>query len=189
MESGHFFFLTHDKACAEVGSKTLCGMKILLGIGRCVGAGILALGLVGLAGCLATPVERTGGPGSITIPNTNTVAVATAAREVFPRYGFSTGPSGLPNWISFQRPVGRTGQLAFGGFHGQTVIRARLTLLPIAGTNDIRVIPRVSNVRSAGVPGFEDETPMIFRSWATQLRPILREIHDRAANAAATPPR
>ena len=135
-----------------------------------------------LAGCLVSPVERSGGPGSTTITNTNVRAVANASRDAFARHGFRPGPSGLPQWISFERPAGRTGRLLYGPI-GNTAMRVRLTLVPIPGSNDIRVVPRVSSVRNAGRPGFEDETPMLIRSWAAQLRPVMREINAAASNA------
>ncbi len=134
-----------------------------------------------MAGCLVSPVERSGGPGSITIPNTNVRAVANASRDAFARHGFRPGPSSLPAWISFERPAGRTGQIMFGPV-GNTAMRVRLTLVQIPGSHDIRVVPRVSSVRNAGRPGFEDETPMLLRSWAAQLRPVLREVKAGAAN-------
>lgn len=150
--------------------------RILIIRGALLGACLL------MAGCLATPVERSGGPGSITIPNTNVRAVANASRDAFARHGYRPGPSSFPTWISFERPAGRTGRLMYGPV-GSTAVRVRLTLVPIPGGNDIRVVPRVSSVRHAGRPGFEDETPTLLRSWAAQLRPVLREVQAGAANA------
>lgn len=141
-----------------------------------------------LAGCLVSPVERSGAPGSITIPNTNPAAVASAARDVFARYGYRPGPSGMPRWISFERPAGRTGEILFGGPLGNTAIRVRLELAPIPGTGDIRVMPGVRSVRNAGRAGFENETPMLLRAWSAQLRPLMREIKSRSANAGPLGP-
>lgn len=136
-----------------------------------------------LAGCLASPVERSGGPGSRTIANTNPQAIAAASRDVFAAHGFRPSPSNMPHWIAFERPAGRTGEVMFGGWHGNTAIRVRLALVPIPGTHDIRVMPSVRRVSNAGRAGFERETGMALRSWATQLRPLLREVESRAANA------
>ncbi|MBE2181085.1 MAG: hypothetical protein IAE97_11505 [Chthoniobacterales bacterium] len=137
-----------------------------------------------LSGCLVSPVERSGGPGSITIPNTNIRAVADASRKAFARYGYRPAPSNMPHWIAFERPAGRTGEIMFGGWmHGGTAIRVRLNLVPIPGTSDIRIMPSVRRVSNAGRPGFERETTMALRSWAAQLRPVLQDVQSRAANA------
>ena len=145
---------------------------------------VLPAAAILLGGCLASPVERSGSPGSITVPNTNPAAVAAAARAVFARYGYAPGPSALPRHISFERAAGRTGEIMFGSpVHNNTAIRVRLDLVPIAGTRDIRVMPSVSRVRNAGRAGFEDETGMLLRSWSAQFRPALREIKARSANA------
>lgn len=143
--------------------------------------GVLACLL--FSGCLVSPVERSGGPGSITVPNTNPRAVAAASREAFARYGFRPAPSNMPHWIAFDRPAGRTGEIMFGGLHGDTTIRVRLALVPIPGTADIRIMPSVRRVSNAGRAGFERETAMALRSWSTQLRPVLREVQSQAANA------
>lgn len=144
---------------------------------------LLAVSLA-LAGCVLSPVERSGGPGSVTIPNTNPVAIARASRTAFARYGFRQSRSAMPHWIAFDRPAGRTGEIMFGGIHaGDTAIRARLTMIPIAGTHDIRVMPTVLRVTDASSASFARETGMLFRSWSSQLRPVLREIQAQASNA------
>lgn len=136
-----------------------------------------------LAGCLVSPVERSGGPGAITISNTNSRAVAAASRAAFARYGYRPAPSNMPHWIAFDRPAGRTGEIMFGGLQGDTTIRVRLALVPIPGTNDIRIMPSVRRVSNAGRAGFERETGMALRSWSAQLRPVLLEVQAQAANA------
>ena len=155
------------------------GVNLKMSILRAVLPGAALL----LAGCLASPVERSGSPGSITIPNTNPAAVAEAARGVLARYGYTPGPSAPPRRITFERASGRTGEIMFGSPVSNTAIRVRLDLVPIAGTRDIRVMPSVSRVRNAGRAGFEDETGMLLRSWSAQFRPALREIKARSANA------
>lgn len=127
-------------------------------------------------------MERSGGPGSITIPNTNAFAINAAARTVFARYGYRPGPGRLPESISFERPAGRTGELAFGSFNSTTTFRARLRLVPISGTRDIRVMTQLYRVENAGRAGFEREISMM-RSWSGQFNSILREIRDLSENA------
>lgn len=135
-----------------------------------------------LNGCLATPVERSGGPGSVTIENTHPSAILAAARRVFAERGYSTGPGQFPQHISFQRPAGRTGELFFGSFNRETLIRVRLDLRPIPGTRNFRVEPQVFRVSTSGRVSSERDTRML-RSWSAQFGPMLRQIRDEAANA------
>lgn len=143
---------------------------------------LLAVAVLALAGCLASPVERSGGPGSVTIPDTNPSAIRAAAVRAFARYGYEPGPSGFPRWITFQRPAGRTGNAAFGGPFGDAAIRVRLDLAPVPGTRDIRVMPAVYRVTNASRSRFERETPMS-RMWSGQFRSALQEIKRTSAGA------
>jgi len=144
-----------------------------------------SLGLVvWLAGCLASPVEKSGGPGSITVPNTTPPAILSAAREVFARYGYSPSGGNFPRNIAFERPAGRTGELMFGGFGQTTTIRVQIDLVPLPSSHDIRLMTRVYRVNNAGRAGFESETPML-RVWSSQFNAALREIQMTAANARA----
>ena len=135
-----------------------------------------------LAGCITTPVAESGGRNAVTIPNTNAAAIASAARSVFARYGYSPGPGNFPSSISFDRPAGKFGHLMFGSYGRSTTFRVRLQILPLPGTNDFRIVPRVSRVGNARIAGFEDEVPMT-TFWSKQFRPILRDIQAAAADA------
>ena len=135
-----------------------------------------------LAGCLTSRVERSGGPGSITVPNTNPDAIRLAAQAVFPRYGYSAARSDFPRSLSFDRPAGRFGEWMFGGFNQTTSFRVRMQIVPIPGTHDIRLMTQVSRVNNANRAGFERENQML-RSWASQFQSILRDIKAKAANA------
>jgi len=140
--------------------------------------------LVTLTGCLVSPVERSGGPGSTTVQNSNATAIFDASRQVFARYGYRIGPTNFPNTISFDRAAGTAGELAFGTHMRSTDFRVQIQVLRIPGSNDFRLIPRVLRVNSAGRPGFERETQML-RTWSHQMRPLMREIRDLAKNAEA----
>jgi hypothetical protein len=142
--------------------------------------------VVGLSGCLTSPVERSGGPGSITVPNSNPEAIRRAAIAIFPRYGYSPGPGSFPSSMSFQRPSGRTGEVMFGGFNQTTFFRVRIQIIPIAGTSDIRLTTQVYRVTNADQPGFARETAM-FRSWSSQFQSILRKIRSQAEDAGPLP--
>jgi hypothetical protein len=142
---------------------------------------LLSLGCF-LIGCLANPVERSGGPGSVTIENTNPSAILAAARRVFAERGYRSGPGQFPEHISFQRHAGRTGELFFGSFNRETLIRVRLDLRPIPGTRNFRVEPQVFRVSTSGRVSSERDTRML-RIWGAQFGPMLRQIRDEAANA------
>jgi|GEM_PF-699366 len=135
-----------------------------------------------LTGCLVSPVKNSGGPGATTVQNSNPTTIFAVSREVFARYGYRPGPSNFPNSMTFDRAAGTAGELAFGSAMRSTDFRVQIQVLRIPGSNDFRLIPRVSRVNSAGRPGFERETQML-RTWSHQLRPLMREIRNRAKNA------
>lgn len=135
-----------------------------------------------LGGCMTTPVAQSGGRNAVTVPNSNPSAIAAAARTVFARYGYAPGPGNFPASISFDRPAGNFGHLMFGSYGRSTTFRVRLQIIPLPGTQDFRLVPRVSRVGNARMAGFEDEVPMT-SFWSGQFRPILRDIKTAAADA------
>lgn len=150
-------------------------MKFLL----CLSISLLVV--THFAGCLVSPVERSGGPGSVTVENSNPLAIFNAARDVFARNGFRQGVTNFPTTITFDRAAGRTGELVFGSHMQSTGFRIQIQVLPLHGSHDFRVVPRVLRVSSAGRPGFERESDMM-RSWGLQLRPLMREIRAQSEN-------
>ncbi len=137
-----------------------------------------------LTGCLVTKVGDSGGMGSITIPNTNRLAVIDAAQNVFPEYGYNAGPADYPESISFDKPAGVAGQIAYGSYDDTTTMRVRLKLTEIPGTGDVRVSPTVYSVSNAGEAGFADETRRS-QLFALEFKPILNEIKAQAAQAGS----
>lgn len=135
-----------------------------------------------LAGCLATPVDRSGGPGAITVPNTNPHAIFHAAQPAFASYGYKSVRSDFPRSISFEKPAGRAGSFAFGGPMQTTSFRVRIEMVRIPGTDDFRLRPHVDRVNNANVAGFESSTRML-SLWTSQFSPILRQIKAEASNA------
>jgi len=135
-----------------------------------------------LGGCLTTPVKKSGGPGSITVPNSNPTAIRNAANFAFSQYGFSPSRQSAPGSLSFDRPAGRMGSIAFSGPMRTTSFRVRIDVVAIPGTNDFRLMPEVDRVTSANIAGFEDSTRML-SVWSGQFKPIMRQIKDRASNA------
>lgn len=134
------------------------------------------------AGCLATPVSQSGGPGSITVTNTNADAIISAARAVFAEYNYR--PSGIdyPDSIAFDKPAGALANVLYGEYGNTTSIRVTLQLAPIPGTSDFRLSTRVSRVLDAGMAGFEDSTQMA-RLWSAEFKPLLKKVAARAENA------
>ncbi len=134
-----------------------------------------------LAGCLATPVADTGGPGAVTVPNTNVTALISAAQTVFAQYGYSPGPMSYPDSVSFDKPAGGFGKLLYGSYGTTTTVRVKVVMTPISG-NDYRLGTRVSRVTDAGESGFESSRKMM-GLWSGQFGPLLQKIKSQAANA------
>ena len=142
-------------------------------------AGLLAITLA-LAGSLTTPVNKSGGPGAITVPNTNINAIIAAAQSTFASYGYSLGPSDYPASISFDKPSGAFGNLMWGSYNTPVTIRAKLLMTPVPETNDFRLSVKVARVTDAGEAGFEDSTKML-SVWSGEFLPLLRKIQATAA--------
>ena len=134
-----------------------------------------------LSGCLVSPVERSGGAGSVTVQNSNPQAIRAAADVAFARAGYRPGPSRFPEWISYDRAAGTFGEAMFGSYGRTTTFRVRVEIRPIPGTSDFRLVPDVSRVSNASMAGFERDTRMM-GFWAGQFRPIMREIQSKAEN-------
>ena len=141
----------------------------------------LAAALV-LAGCLASPVSGTGGIGSNTVVNTNVDAVIAAAQSVFAEYGYAMGPANYPSSVSFDKRAGGFSNVMWGSYGNPQTIRCRISMLPIAGTTNIRLVPKLFSVSSAGEAGFEDQRP-IMGLWKCEFGPILKKIAAQAGGA------
>jgi hypothetical protein len=134
-----------------------------------------------LAGCLATPVDNSGGIGAVTVPNTNVTALISAAQTVFAQYGYTPGPMSYPDSISFDKPAGTFGKVLYGSYGTTTSVRVKLTMTQLTG-NDYRLGTRVSRVTDAGEAGFESNRKML-GLWSGQFGPLLQKIKAQAANA------
>jgi len=135
--------------------------------------------IVALSGCLVSPVSSSGGPGSITVTNSNPEAIISAARVVFSEYGYTPGPANFPRSISFDKSAGAFGRLLYGSYGTTTTIRVTMNIVPIPETNDYRLSTRLQRVTDAGVAGFEDSTSMA-GLWSAEFGPILRKVRDHA---------
>lgn len=134
------------------------------------------------SGCLASPVGSSGGIGTVTIENSNTWAIESAAREVFREYGYTLASSNLPDSISFDKAGGGFQNLMWGSYDQTTTVRVRLTIDPIGAGGNYRVSPQLRAVNDAGEAGFESSHP-ITSLWATEFIPIMKQIKARASNA------
>jgi len=135
-----------------------------------------------LVGCLVSPVSGTGGIGSNTVVNTNVDAVIAAAQSVFAQYGYATGPVNYPNAISFDKRAGGFGNMMWGSYGNPQTIRVRVSMLPIPGTANIRLVPKLYSVSSAGESGFEDQRPLM-GLWNGEFGPIFKKISAQAGGA------
>ncbi|MEO6054143.1 MAG: hypothetical protein ABIP97_09040 [Chthoniobacterales bacterium] len=142
---------------------------------------LLAMTLL-FGGCLVTPVAKTGGPGAITIMNTNPTAIISAAQNIFPNYGYTPGPVSYPDSISFDKPAGGFDKALYGSYGVSTSLRVRITMLQLQGTNNYRVSTRVLRVSDAGEVGFESSQKML-GLWSGQFGPLLKQVNAQAANA------
>jgi len=132
------------------------------------------------AGCLTKPVGKPGSAGWV--PNSNPMAIISAAQAVFAEYGYQPGPANFPDSVSFDKPAGSFGKLMYGSYGVTTTIRATLVIVPVPGTGNYQMRTKVSRVSDAGQAGFEDDQKML-DVWTTQFRPLLEKISAQAANA------
>ena len=140
-----------------------------------------------LAGCLTTPVSKSGGLGSVTVTNTNVNVIIAAAQSAFAGAGYSIGPANYPVSISFDKPAGTFSKIMWGSYDTPLTMRATLVIDPIPGSSDFRLSVRVTRVTDAGDAGFEDSTKML-GVWGAEFNPILRNIQSAAAGAGPGSP-
>ena len=110
------------------------------------------------------------------------VAVAAAAQSIFPNYGYTQGPANFPDWIAFDKRAGLFGQAMWGSYGEPQTLRVRVTMRQVPGSGDIRLVPSVFTVTSAGEAGFEDARPLM-GLWSGEFGPILRQISAQASGA------
>ncbi|MEI8294548.1 MAG: hypothetical protein WCG66_11300 [bacterium] len=134
-----------------------------------------------LSGCLASPVATSGGIGAVTVHDTNADAVMAAARSVFASRGYILSASNYPQWISFDKPAGTFGNVMWGNYGNPQTIRVRLAMVPIPGTDDIRLEPKVFSVSDAGEAGFDNARPLL-GLWNAEFAPILKDIARKAGD-------
>jgi len=137
-----------------------------------------------VSGCLVSPVAKSGGPGSVTVTNSNPAAIGAAAQAVFPQAGYQVGPSNFPDSISFDKGSNRFANIMWGSYGDPQTIRVRLEINQIPGTNDYRIVPKVYSVSDAGEAGFDDPRPLM-GLWSAEFGPLLKQVAAKAGGAGA----
>jgi len=137
--------------------------------------------LLNLVGCLSSPIASSGGIGAVTVHDTNADAVTAAARDVFASRGYTLSSSDYPDSISFDKPAGGFGNVMWGNYGNPQTIRVRLAMVPIPGTDNIRLQPRVFSVSDAGEAGFDSARPLL-GIWNAEFGPMLKDIARKAGD-------
>ena len=135
-----------------------------------------------LAGCLTTPVSQSGSIGSATVTNSNPDAIIAAALNVFPKYGYSPGVGNYPSSISFDKKSDQFAKIMWGSYGVPQSIRVKVKIIPIPGTHDFRIVPKVYTVSNAGEAGFESDRPLV-GLWNSEFGPLLKETAAQASGA------
>ena len=140
----------------------------------------LAIAIV-FSGCLSSPVANSGGIGAVTVNDTNATVVMAAAQSVFAARGYTLAGTDYPDTISFDKPAGGFGNVMWGSYGNPQTIRVKLAMVPIPGTDDIRLEPRVYSVSGASVSGFDSERRLL-GLWNAEFGPMLRQIARQAGD-------
>jgi len=142
---------------------------------------ILAVAVILLAGCLASPISSSGGIGAVTVKNTNVDSVMAAAQSVFAGRGYTLSGSNYPTSVSFDKPSGSFGNVMWGNYGNPQTIRVKVSMKPIPGTSNIRLEPRVYTVSGAGQAGFDSPRPLL-GIWNAEFGPMLKQVAAQAGN-------
>ena len=135
-----------------------------------------------LTSCLVTPVEKSGGIGSVTVANSNPQAIISAAQDLFPQYGYQTHVTKFPNSVSFDKDSNRLANVMWGSYGDPQTIRVKIRVVQIPGTNDYRISPKVFTVSDAGEAGFESKRPLM-GLWSGEFGPLLKKVAAQASGA------
>jgi hypothetical protein len=135
-----------------------------------------------LNGCLVSPVEKSGGIGSVTVTNSNPSAIINAAQGVFPNYGYTPSTSHFPTSVSFDKEADRFARVMWGSYGDPQTIRVKVQIIPIPGGNDYRLIPKLYTISNVGEAGFESKRPLA-GLWNSEFAPLLKQVSSEASGA------
>lgn len=117
----------------------------------------------------------------MTVKNTNVDSVIAAAQSVFADRGYSLSRSNYPTSVSFDKRAGAFGNVMWGNYGNPQTIRVKVSMVPIPGTSNIRLEPRVYSVSGAGEAGF-DSPHRLLGIWNAEFGPILKQVAAQAGN-------
>jgi len=133
-------------------------------------------------GCLTTPVEKSGGLGSVTVTNSNPTAIIAAAQSVFPDYGYTPAFGNGINSISFDKNSNKLANIMWGSYGDPQTIRVKVKIVQIPGSNDYRISPKVYTISDQGEAGFESKRPLV-GLWSSEFGPLLKKVSAQASGA------
>jgi len=135
-----------------------------------------------LSGCLVTPVDQSGGLGTVTVTNSNLTAIIAAAQAVFPDYGYTPAYGNGINSISFDKNSNKLANIMWGSYGDPQTIRVKVKIVQIPGTNDYRLSPKVYTISDQGEAGFESKRPLI-GLWNAEFGPLLKKVAAQSSGA------
>lgn len=142
---------------------------------------VLALAFA-ISGCLVTPVEKSGGIGSVTVKNSNPAAIINSAQNVFSNYGYSLHNTHFPESVSFDQSDNKTARILWGSYGYPQTVRVKVQIVHIPRTSNYRISPKVYTISDAGVAGFESKRPLL-SLWNSQYSGIFEKIAERSSGA------
>jgi hypothetical protein len=134
-----------------------------------------------LSGCLTTPVSQSGGMGSVTVTNSNPIAITQAAQSVFPNYGYTCHSSKIYS-VTFDKNSNQFANIMWGSYDCPQTLRVKVTIIPIPGTNDYRISPTVYTVSDQGEVGFQSKRALL-GLWNAEFGSLLKQIAAQASGA------
>jgi hypothetical protein len=140
----------------------------------------LFLATVSLVGCLTTPVDQSGGPGSVTVTNSNPAAIISAAQSVFPNYGYTPGFGNGISSVVFDKDSNKLANVLWGSYGCKQTIRVKVKIVQIPGTNNYRISPKVYTISDAGEAGFESKRALM-GLWGSEFGPLLKQVSQQAS--------
>ena len=141
---------------------------------------LLLLATLLTSGCLTSPVTKSGGPGSVTVTNSNPTAIISAAQEVFPNYGYTPAFGNGVTSIAFDKNSNQLANVLWGSYGCPQTIRVKVKIVQIPGTNDYRISPKVYTVSDQGEAGFESKRALA-SLWGAEFGSLLKQVAKQAS--------
>ena len=133
------------------------------------------------SGCLTTQVDQSEGLCSVTVKNSNPSAITAATQSVFPNYGYTCHSLKFHS-LSFDMSSDQFANIMWGSYDRPQTLRLKVTIIPIPGTNDYRISPKVYSVNEKGEAGFQNKRALS-GLWGGEFGPLLKQISRQASGA------